>query len=188
VAEFDIGAALKWARFDPCRTLARRPDADLPFITAAMLAGQPLLLDTCVYIDQAQGRAPPLVEQLIEHRQTNHSAVAMQELTYAIGALDPGDGRTKGAIAAIRRLIEAMPPHRVFTPDADILGRAALMSGILSRTQGYARDARLRALADCTLFLQAHKLGLSVLTANVAEFDPMLQLIPSGRVLFYRRG
>lgn len=42
-------------------------------------------------------------------------------------------------------------------------------------------------MQDCTLFLQAHKLGLTVLTANVADFDILLQLIPSARVLFYRR-
>jgi len=42
-------------------------------------------------------------------------------------------------------------------------------------------------LGDCILFLQAQKLGLTVLTANVGDFDPLLQLLPSGRVLFYRR-
>ena len=79
-----------------------------------------------------------------------------------------------------------MPVHRVFTPDVDVLGRAALLSGMLCRLQGYQRDARLRALHDCVLFLQAQKLGLTVLTANVSDFDYLLQLIPNGRVLFYR--
>jgi phage I-like protein len=37
------------------------------------------------------------------------------------------------------------------------------------------------------VFLQAQKLGLTVLTANVGDFDPLLQLVPSGRVLFYRQ-
>jgi len=30
-------------------------------------------------------------------------------------------------------------------------------------------------------------LGLTVLIANIAEFDFLLQLIPTGRVLFYRK-
>jgi hypothetical protein len=46
----------------------------------------------------------------------------------------------------------------------------------------------MKALADCVLFLQARKLGFTVLTANIAEFDLLLQLVPSGRVLFYRVG
>ena len=61
------------------------------------------------------------------------------------------------------------------------------MSGMLCRLQGYAKDARLKALQDCTLFLQAQKIGSTVLTANIAEFDHLLQLIPTGRGLFYRK-
>lgn len=49
-----------------------------------------------------------------------------------------------------------------------------------------ATDGKLRALQDCVLFLQAQKLGLVVLTANVGDYDILLQLIPTGRVLFYR--
>jgi len=44
--------------------------------------------------------------------------------------------------------------------------------------------------ALCTtafLFLQAQKLGFTVLTANIVDFDILLQLLPAGRVLLYRR-
>jgi len=41
-------------------------------------------------------------------------------------------------------------------------------------------------LQDCVLFLQAQKLGFTVLTANVSDFDLLLQLLPAGRALFYR--
>ena len=68
------------------------------------------------------------------------------------------------------------------------MGRAALLSGALCRRQGYQKDSRLRALHDCTLFLQAQKLGLTVLTANVGDYDILLQLVPTGRVLLYRLG
>jgi hypothetical protein len=91
-------------------------------------------------------------------------------------------------VEAVSGQIEAMPEHRVFAPDAEVLGRAALLAGILARLQGYARDAKLKAVQDCVLFLQAQKLGFAVLTANVAEFDLLLQLVPTGRVLFYRAG
>jgi hypothetical protein len=79
-----------------------------------------------------------------------------------------------------------MPAHGVFAPDPDVLGKAALLSGHVCRLQGYGADDKLRALHDCVLFLQAQKLGFMVLTANVREFDILLQLLP-GRVLFYRR-
>ena len=65
--------------------------------------------------------------------------------------------------------------------------RAALLSGIVCRLQGYAADRRVRALHDCVLLLQAQKLGLTVLTADIGDFDVLLQLLRAGRVLFYRR-
>jgi hypothetical protein len=69
----------------------------------------------------------------------------------------------------------------------EVLGGAALLSGILCRLQGYDKDAKLRALLDSVLFMKAQKLGLVVLTVNVGDYDSLLQLIPSGRALFYRR-
>ena len=187
MAAFDFDAALRWARLDPQRTLARRPDGKLPFVRENQIGGQALLLDTCVYIDQIQDRSPEILDLLIEGRQVNHSIVAIQELMHTVGVLDPKDPRTAGAIAEIRAYIKAMQPHRVFAPEPDIFGRAALLSGILCRLQGYAADSRLRALQDCSLFLQAQKLGFTVLTGNISDFDYLLQLIPAGRVLLYRR-
>jgi hypothetical protein len=187
VAEFDFDAARRWARFDPRKALARRSDDELPFVRASAISGQGLLLDTCVYIDQMQDRSPQALDDLIAQRQINHSTVAIQELMHTAGVLDPSDRRTAGVVALIGRQIKAMPPHRIFAPDIEILGRAALLSGILCRLQGYGKDGKLRALQDCVLFLQARRLGLVVLTANVSDYDILLQLILAGRVLFYRR-
>jgi predicted nucleic acid-binding protein len=186
VSAFDFAAARRWARFAPDRTLARRGDDQLPFASPEAAAGGPLLLDTCVYIDQMQKRAPPLVEQLVAARQVNHSTVAIQELMHTVGRLNPADKRTPSVVKAIQLQIEAMPDHRAFAPDAEVQGRAALLAGVLCRLQGYARDARLRALHDCVLFLQAQKLGFTVLTANIVDFDLLLQMLPRSRVLFYR--
>jgi hypothetical protein len=186
VAEFDFDAARRWARFYPENTLARRSDGELPFASASLIAGQGLLLDTCVYIDQMQDRSPQVLDDLIAQRQVNHSTVAIQELMHTVGVLNPSDARTASVVGVIGKQIKAMPPHRIFAPDIEVLRRAALLSGILSRLQGYEKDGKLRALQDCVLFLQAQKLGLIVLTANVGDYDILLQLIPTGRVLFYR--
>jgi predicted nucleic acid-binding protein len=187
VAEFDFDASRRWARLDPQRTLARRSADELPFVDVSPIGGQGLLLDTCVYIDQMQNRSPRVLDDLVAQRQVNHSTVAIQELMHSVGVLNPSDARTAGVIDEIGKLIKAMPPHRIFAPDIEVLGRAALLSGILCRLQGYEKDAKLRALQDCVLFLQAQKLGLVVLTANVRDYDILLQLIPAGRVLFYRQ-
>lgn len=186
MAEFDFDAARRWARFDPQRTLTRRSDNELPFVNPGSIGGQGLLLDTCVYIDQMQDRSPQILNDLIAQRQVNHSTVAIQELMHTVGVLNPSDARTATVIDVIGKQIRAMPPHRIFAPDTEILGRAALLSGILCRLQGYEKDGKLRALQDCVLFLQAQKLGLVVLTANVGDYDILLQLIPAGRVLLYR--
>ena len=187
MAEFDFDAARRWARFDRQKTLARRGDDALTFVNASLIGGQGLLLDTCVYIDQMQDRSPRVLDDLITQRQVNHSTVAIQELMHTIGVLNPSDPRTAAVVDEIGRQIKAMPPHRIFAPDTEVLGRAALLSGILCRLQGYGKDARLRALQDSVLFLQAQKLGLVVLTANVGDYDLLLQLIPAGRTLFYRQ-
>ncbi len=186
MAEFDFDAAQRWARFDPQKTIARRSDNELPFVNPNLIGGQGLLLDTCVYIDQMQDRSPDILDDLIAQRQVNHSTVAIQELMHTVGVLNPSDARTAGVIDEIGKQIKAMPAHRIFVPDANVLGRASLLAGILCRIRSYDKSGKLRALQDCVLFLQAQKLGLVALTANVSNFDILLQLIPTGRALFYR--
>ena len=188
MAALDIDAALRWFRFKPQGPFPRRPDSELPFAEDPVDGGQALLLDTCVYIDQLHGRTPERIEALIQTRLVNHSTAALQELLYSIGALDPSHRRTGSAIAAIRTLIQAMPIHRMFAPDPDTLGRAAMLAGLLCRVQRYSGDSRMRALMDATLFLQAQKLGLVIVTRNIGDFDILLQLIPNGRVRMYRTG
>ena len=125
MAGFDFDAARRWARFNLQKTLARRSDDELPFMDANLIGGQGLLLDTCVYIDQMQDQSPQLLDDLIELRQVNHSTVAIQELMHTVGVLDPADVRTEGVIAEISKQIKAMPPHRIFAPDTDVLGAAS---------------------------------------------------------------
>lgn len=158
----------------------------MPFLGDEAPAGGSLLLDTCCYIDQLKGNAPDVVQRLLDVRIVNHSMVAVQELMLAVGALRQDDPRTPAVVLSIKQVVRGMPDHRLFAPDADVLGKAAVYAGILGRTQGYAKDDKLKALHDCVLFLQAEKLGMTLLTANAAEFDILLQIRPAGRVLLYR--
>jgi hypothetical protein len=52
--------------------------------------------------------------------------------------------------------------------------------------QGYGRDQRRRALNDALLFASARKYGCAVLTRDIADFDFLQQLDPSGMVVFYK--
>lgn len=106
-------------------------------------------------------------------------------MLHAIGVLDPADSRTKANVAAIRRILNGIPSHRLHLPAQDVMTDAAIYAGLLCRLQGYAGDRRMKALHDCTLFFQARRLGCALLTANVVDFDCLQQLPPEGRVLFY---
>jgi len=143
------------------------------------------LLDTCVYIDSLQDKFSAEVADIVDNRNHFHSVCALQEIMLAVGALNPMDTRTRHSIATIGALIKTVTAERLFQPDIETSGRAALLAGTLSRIQGYGKDHRSRALNDCTLFLQAQKMGTTLLTRNYADFDILLQMIPNGRVLFY---
>jgi predicted nucleic acid-binding protein len=184
VAAFDFAGTSRSARAHVRKKLAPRRDEELPFADTAQ-AGPGLLLDTCVYIDQLQGRAPAIIEDLLSLRLTNHSTVAMVEMMHTAGRLDPARSGTRIAIVRIGALMDAIQGHRLFAPDAEVLGRAAMLSGVLCRVRSKAD--RMRALHDTILFLQALESGLTVLTCDVRDYDLLLQLVPSGRALFYRR-
>ena len=102
-----------------------------------------------------------------------------------VGALNPLDIRTRQTIGKISVMVKTITASRLHQPDIETSGRAALLAGTLSRIQGYGKEHRSRALNDCTLFLQAQKLGTTLLTRNYADFDVLLQMIPNGRVVFY---
>ena len=151
--------------------------------------GQGLVRDTCVYIDQMQDRSPQILDSLIAQRQVNHSTVAIQELMHTVGVLDPSDARTAGVIAEIGEQIKAMPTHRIFAPDVEVLGRGALLSGILCRLQGYERDGRLRALQNCEPFLKRRSSAWSCLRPTSATtISSFSSSPPDGRSSIVRSG
>jgi hypothetical protein len=182
--EFDFEGSLRWVRGVERKTIRRRALSALPFFDPLQVE-YALLLDTSVYVDRLQGKITLDLRQFLEANAHHHSTVALQEMMLAVGALDPRDFRTKATVNSIGALIELIRPHRLHQPDIDVCGRAALLAGTLSRIQGYGKDNRSKALNDCTLFLHAQKMGTTLLTRNYADFDILLQMIPSGRVLFY---
>jgi hypothetical protein len=176
-------------KFKPERrvvSLERRPEKELPFASEKTVGSAELLLDTCVYIDNLQGRLPGAVANLLTTRISNHSGVALSELAHLFGGLDPRDSRTEAVLAKIRAAISLIPPHRLTSPSINVLGDAGILAGLVARLAGIDPARRQALLNDAVLFLQAQEQGQTLLTRNIREFDLFDQLLPAHRVLFYR--
>lgn len=185
---FDLAASLR--RLKPekrTRPLVRRPDDDLAFVGWDWSGGSPLMLDTSVYIDILQGRAPPAVEELVRERQPNHSSVAVSELTHLFGRLDPAHPGTKAVLGEVRGVLDDIPARRLSTPSVRAVAEAGIVTGILARLTGLPRTDRQPLLNDATLFLQALEEGATLMSGNIADMDLIQQIVPSGRLLLYRR-
>jgi predicted nucleic acid-binding protein len=181
---FDFDSALRWARKFGSRTIARRPNEQLPWISFET-APDFILLDTSVYIDRIQGNLPEFLVDVIDIKIANHSSVALQELMILVGALSRSDSRTATALKSVSGIVSSMNRRRLHAPDASVAAHAGLLAGTLARIQGYGKEHRFRAVNDCTLFLQSQKLGTTLLSRNYADFDILLQMMPEGRVAFY---
>jgi len=182
----DIDAALR--RLKPLKRetpFRRRPSAELPTVDLSGPMPTDLLLDTTVYIHTLQGRLPPAVGMLLAAARAWHSTVAEAELAANCGLLDPRHASTRRAIEQIRATIARMPDHRVVAPDRAVWCQAAVAAGLIARLMSYQKSERSRAFNDCLIFFTAMKHGWTVLTANLLDFDSLLQLVPEGRVLFY---
>ena len=159
----------------------------LPFVPEAPDGGPELLLDTCVYIDLLQHRAPETVKRLLVVRLCNHSGIALAELTHLFGRLDPADPRTERVLKELAGVIRNMPPHRLSAPSLTTLGEAGILAGLAARLARIEPGRKQALLNDAALYLQAIEQGHTVLTRNIREFDWFDQLLPNARVLFYHR-
>ena len=167
--------------------LTRRNLQDLPFLERASELPRALLYDTTVYVDILQGRFPEAGEFAIRAADAWHSTVTEAELIAPCGFLSPGHPDTTETVRQITAVIERRPAHRTIAPDRETWLVAGLLSGILSRLQGYGRAERRRVLNDALIFATARKHGMAVLTHNIDDFDFLQQLDPSGAVMFYQR-
>lgn len=183
----ELARLLRLLKPQKIATLTPRLDSELPFAAAESVIGPPLMLDTCVYLDVLQGRAPEAIKALLNARHVFHSSGCLEELAHVFGRLDPADPRTKRALAAIRNLIDrAIPAHRLSAPDASGWMTAGIVAGVVSRIRGHTADGRLRYLDDAMIYAHAARMGCVVLTRNIRDFDFIDQIMPSGGILLYR--
>lgn len=62
------------------------------------------------------------------------------------------------------------------------------MAGLLFRLSNLPKGEghERRFVNDAFVFLQALQLGASVLTGNVCDFDFLIQILPTARIILYR--
>lgn len=174
-----------------CRTaldqnaLPLRYKADLDLFDETQVAGERVLLDTCVIIDQLQGRLPEEVEARVLARTIVHSPVVLGEMSFLIGNLDPGHKGTAEPVGRITSLLGEIPNHRVMPLLPEDLIRGNILAGVMARALGYPKEARRKAQNDAILAAQVSRLGCLLVTRNVADFDRLSQLEPRLRVSFY---
>lgn len=184
---FELTATLRRLKPDKrTRPLARRADRELPFV-GQPAAGQPLLLDTSVYIDVLQGRVPSALKGLLDVRLVNHSSIAVCELVHLFGRLDPVHPDTPVILAKIKRAIDAISPNRLAAPSVRAMAEAGIVTGMIARLNGVSRADRQPLLNDAGLVFQALETGAVLVSSNIGDMDMIGQLVTGGRILLYRR-
>ena len=165
--------------------LAYRERSQLRFLPSLKPPFPKLLLDATVYIDALQARLPAYTEVALRTASLWHSTVTEVELAALAGLLDPAHPQTASAIAQVAASIDLRPAHRILTPNRETWREAGILAGILARLQRYGKNERRKALNDALIFLSAANNGCVVLTRNVADFDLLMQLDPTGQAVFY---
>lgn len=183
----DIGKLLRSTRsarrtFD----LPTYNDDDLTFFEDLPEAGEAIILDTCVYIDQLQGRLPAEIEARVLGRSVFHSSLVLSELSFPFGRLDPTDARTEAALDAIEDIISEIPDRRVLTPSLETKMRGSILAGVMARVLGYNEAQRKKGLVDAMIASQASYENLLLVTRNIADYDRLSQLDRKLKVAFYR--
>jgi hypothetical protein len=179
------------ARHDPAAwtgTLAYRARADLPFDTGAIGGETPVMLDTTVYLDALRAPGlPTAIATLVARNVVLHCSIAGAELAVSVGHLDPAHPQTAIHRMPLIDILSRMAPTRIVAPGADAWTDAAVVAGILARTQGYAREARRAVLHDALMVLTAVEAGAVLISRNVRDMDLLLRCWPNARVLLYDR-
>ena len=126
------------------------------------------------------------VDEITSLRICNHSAVSLAELTHAFGRLNPAHRDTPNTLARISEVIAVIRTHRLTAPGPSLWGTAGVLAGLAFRLGGYGKGQERKLLNGALLYLQALESGQVVLTRNIGDFDLLNQLVPEGRMLFYR--
>jgi len=125
------------------------------------------------------------IVNLMASRTILHAAPALAEIAVTIGAPDPADRRTHATLIPIVEMVTRINPSRIIWPSYEVWLEAAVMAGILARTQAIPKQDRRKFLNDALLFLQAANTGAVMVSRNSRDLDLLLQFKPQASVLLY---
>ena len=159
----------------------------MTFIGQQPSAGPTLLLDTCVYIDVLQDTFPAEGDRLLRARNQRHLSIVIGELSHNFGRLAPDLPATGAILATLASVINDIRAYRIDDSiSAGVLLEAGILAGLVFRLGGFQPGQEIAALNDATIYLHALEKGYVVLTRNIRDFDLMQQIVPQGRVIYYR--
>jgi predicted nucleic acid-binding protein len=90
-------------------------------------------------------------------------------------------------LVALEEAIIGIPAHRLSAPSIQAAAEAGIVTGIIARLCGLPKSDHQPLLNDALLYLQALESGLTLVSRNISDMDLIEQLVPSGRILFYRQ-
>lgn len=164
--------------------LSCRPVQDLLAAGRAVLRC-PLVPDTTVYVHAGQRKLPHHVVAMFQDWPLRHCGVVLGEIAHGLGRLDPEHPQTPVRRAYFEDVLRRVPSHRLISPDHAAHIEAGVLTGMLARLQNSPTGAHRQRINDILILLTAQKAGAAVLTANVADFDLIQQLVPDASVVFY---
>lgn len=143
--------------------------------------GTRMLVDTGVYIAEAAGRLPAALSEKLARIELHHCSVCLTEIAVGLTNRDVSATTWPTECEYWNGVFSKLPPRRIHVPDQQVWVAAGILTGILTRTQGFQPHQRKDALNDALIFMTSLKAGLPVLTENRRDFDWLQQLVPSGR-------
>jgi len=183
---FDLEALLRQIKPEKqIGALQLRAPEDLVHVEQLRPGPIVLVPDTTVYVDMAAGRMPGSAFDLMCEATQLHSVVCLSEIAQGLSLYDPKAPRYRAMRSHYVELVRRIPANRILQPDDEVWMRAGVLTGLLTRAQGYQKHQRKELLADALIYLSAAKAGVPVLTRNGGDFDLLDQLHRAGRVIVY---
>jgi hypothetical protein len=161
--------------------------SDTALICASDIAGkgrQVFVPDTNIYIMDAAGTLPPAAAIIVDQGLMFHCAVCLAELSVGVGNYAPTAAEWQTVADHYVDLFASIRASGVLVPDAQTWADAAMVAGVLARTQNFQQQQLKELLNDALVYLCAAKHGLPVLTSNKADFDLLQQIAPGGSFIF----
>jgi hypothetical protein len=143
--------------------------------------GTRLLLDTGIYIAEASGTLAADQSEKLTRIELHHCSICLAEITVGLTNRDVSAQTWPAECEYWKGVFSKLPARRIHIPDRQVWVAAGILTGILTRTQGFQPHQRKDALNDALIFMTDLKAGLPILTENRRDFDWLQQLVPSGR-------